>query len=248
VTAVDRRRARLAADHDEEDQRLMSTTGTDNATRVAIVYYSGTGNIHKLATAAAEAAEKAGAETRLRPVPEFVDESLAPEFTQWTQAWSEHAEAIKDMPTARIDDLEWADAILWGSPGRFGLIAAPLKHFIDLAWPLHARRGLLNKVMSSFTSTGSPHGGQESTILSLNNAFYHWGAIIVPPGTADDVQLAPSNGNPYGVSSVSGLQAVPGRLAENVTDDNLAAIAYQARRVVEIATALRQGFAVGVPD
>ncbi|WP_158839421.1 NAD(P)H-dependent oxidoreductase [Saccharothrix deserti] len=225
----------------------MSTAGTDSVAKVAIVYYSGTGNVHKLATAAAEAAEKAGAETRLRRVPEFVDGSLAPVFTEWTQAWSEHAETTKDMPIAGIDDLEWADAVLWGSPGRFGLIAAPLKHFIELAWPLHARRGLVNKVMSSFTSTGSPHGGQESTILSLNNVFYHWGAIIVPPGVADDIQLAPSNGNPYGVSSVSGPKAVPGRLAENVTEDNMAAIEYQTRRMIEIATALRRGSAVGSP-
>jgi NAD(P)H dehydrogenase (quinone) len=225
----------------------MSTARTDRATRVAVVYYSGTGNIHKIATAAAEAAEKLGAETRRRRVPEYVDESLAPAFTEWTQAWSENAETIKDVPAAGIDDLDWADAILWGSPGRFGLIAAPLKHFIDRAWPLHARRGLVNKVMSAFTSTGAPHGGQESTILSLHNVFCHWGAIIVPPGTADDIQLAPSNGNPYGVSSVSGPQAIPGRLAENVTEDNLAAIAYQTRRMIEIATALRLGLAAGSP-
>jgi NAD(P)H dehydrogenase (quinone) len=213
------------------------------STKVAIVYYSGTGNVHKLATAAAEAAEKAGAETRLRRLPEYVNESLFPSNIEWTQAWAEHAETVKGSPTADIDDLEWADVVLWGSPGRFGLIAAPLKHFIDLAWPLHARRGLVNKVMSSFVSTGAPHGGQESTILSLNNVFYHWGAIIVPPGVADDIQLAPSNGNPYGVSSVSGLKALPGRLAQNVTVDNLAAIAYQTQRMIEVATALREGFA-----
>lgn len=219
----------------------------DRATRVAVVYYSGTGNVHRLAVAAAEATEKAGAETRLCRVPEFVDGSLAPEFTQWTEAWSEHAAATADVPTASVDDLDWADAILLGGPGRFGLIPAPLKHFIELAWPLHARRGLVNKVMSTFTSTGSPHGGQESTILALNNVLYHWGVIIVPPGVTDDVLTAPSNGNPYGVSAVSGPQAVPGRLAENVTEDNLAAIAYQARRTAEIATALRLGLAAGTP-
>ena len=216
-------------------------------TRISIIYYSGTGNIHKLATAAAEAAEKAGAQTRLRRVPEYVNESLAPEFTEWTRAWAENAETVKDVPTAEPGDLAWADAVLLGGPGRFGLVAAPLKHFIDLAWPINARHGLVNKVMSSFTSTGAPHGGQESTILSLNNVFYHWGAIIVPPGITDDVQLAPSNGNPYGVSSVSGRQAIPGRLAENVTDDNLAAIAYQTRRMIDIAAALRSGFASASP-
>ena len=224
----------------------MTTPGADGATKAAVIYYSGTGNVHKLATAAAEAAEKAGARTRLRRIPEYVNESLAPEFAEWTEAWAENAEAIKDIPTATVDDLDWAITILLGGPGRFGLIPAPLKHFIDQAWPLNARRGLVDKVMSSFTSTGAPHGGQESTILSLNNVFYHWGGIIVPPGVTDDIVMAPSNGNPYGVSSVSGRKAVPGRLAENVTEDNLAAIAYQTRRVVEIASALRLGFAAGL--
>ncbi|MFF9127943.1 NAD(P)H-dependent oxidoreductase [Streptomyces sp. NPDC014889] len=224
----------------------MTTAGADGVTKVAVIYYSGTGNVHKLAAAAAEAAEKAGAQTRLRRVPEYVNESLWPDFAEWTQAWAENAEAIKDVPTAAVDDLDWADAILMGGPGRHGLIPAPLKHFIDQAWPLNARRGLAGKVMSSFTSTGAPHGGQESTILSLNNVFYHWGGIIVPPGVTDDIMMTPSNGNPYGVSSVSGRQAIPGRLAENVTDDNLAAIAYQTQRVTEIATALRLGSAAGL--
>ncbi|MGW6982614.1 NAD(P)H-dependent oxidoreductase [Streptomyces sp. NPDC054932] len=220
----------------------MSTADTSSSTtKISIVYYSGTGNIHKLAVGAEEAAAKTGAEVRLRRVPEYVEASLAPEFTEWTEAWSENAEAIAHIHTATADDLDWADAILLGGPGRFGMIAAPLKHFIDLAWPLNARGGLSGKVMSSFTSTGAPHGGQEATILSLNTVFYHWGGIIVPPGITDDIMTAPSNGNPYGVSSVSGRQAIPGRLAENVTEDNLAAIAYQTRRMVEVADALRRG-------
>ena len=220
----------------------MPTEDGRRVTRIAVIYYSGTGNVHKLATAAAQAAEKAGAQTRLRRVPEYVDASLAPQFTEWTEAWEEHARAVAHIPLAGVDDLDWADAVLLGGPGRFGLVPAPLKHFIDQAWPLNARRGLVNKVMSSFTSTGAPHGGQEATILSLNNVFYHWGAVIVAPGMTDDIHAAPSNGNPYGVSSVSGRQAVPGRLAENVTDDNLAAIAHQTERVIEVATALRRGF------
>jgi NAD(P)H dehydrogenase (quinone) len=217
-------------------------------TKMSIIYYSGTGNIHRLAVAAAEAAEKAGAETRLRRVPEYVEQSLAPEFEEWTRAWSENTEAIKDVPIAEPADMSWADAVLLGAPGRFGLVAAPLKHFIELAWPVNARGELVNKVMSSFTSTGAAHGGQEGTILSLNNVFYHWGAIIVPPGITDEIQTAPSNGNPYGVSSVSGRRAIPGRLAENVTEDNLAAIASQTRRMIDIATALQRGFAAALPD
>ncbi|MEU5219822.1 NAD(P)H-dependent oxidoreductase [Streptomyces sp. NPDC020807] len=220
----------------------MSTTGASSpTTKISIVYYSGTGNVHTLALAAEEAAAKAGAEVRLRRVPEYVDVSLAPEFTEWTEAWRENAAAIAHVPAATVDDLAWADALLLGGPGRFGMIPAPLKHFIDLAWPLNARGGLAGKVMSSFTSTGAPHGGQEATILSLNTVFYHWGGIIVPPGVTDDIMKTPSNGNPYGVSSVSGRQAVPGRLAENVTDDNRAALAHQTRRMLDVADALRRG-------
>ncbi|HZG06876.1 MAG TPA: NAD(P)H-dependent oxidoreductase [Streptomyces sp.] len=204
-------------------------------TNVAVIYYSSQGNVHKLAVAAAAAAEKAGAEVRLRRTAELTSETIVPGNESWNKAWAEHLEAVKDIPEAALEDLEWADAVLWGTPGRYGLPAASLKQFIDLTLPLHMRRGLVNKVMSSFTSTATLHGGQESTILALNNAFYHWGSIIVPPGVADPIQLAPTNGNPYGVSSVSRNEA------GNVDDDNLAAIEYQARRTVEIATALRRG-------
>ncbi|MCX5197295.1 NAD(P)H-dependent oxidoreductase [Streptomyces sp. NBC_00249] len=206
-------------------------------TKVAVIYYSSQGNVHQLAVAAAAAAEKAGAEVRLRRTAELTTETVVPGNDTWNANWAEHLAAVADVPEATLDDLEWADAVLWGTPGRYGLPAASLKQFIDQTLPLHSKRGLLNKVMSSFTSTATLHGGQESTLLALNNAFYHWGAIIVPPGVADPIQLAPTNGNPYGVSSVSRNEA------GNVTDDNLAAIEYQARRTVEITTALRTGLA-----
>lgn len=203
--------------------------------KFAVIYSSSTGNVHRLAEAASAAAEKAGAEVRLRRVADLTAETIVPGNDAWTTAWSEHVAATAHIAEAGLDDLDWADAVLWGTPGRYGLPSGPLKQFIDTTLPLHSRRGLLNKVMSSFTSTATLHGGQESTLLALNNAFYHWGAIVVPPGVADPIQLAPTNGNPYGVSSVSRNE--PG----NVDDDNLAAIAYQARRMVEITTALRKG-------
>ncbi|ARZ68897.1 NAD(P)H-dependent oxidoreductase [Streptomyces sp. HU2014] len=203
--------------------------------KFAVIYSSSTGNVHRLAEAAAAAAEKAGAEVRLRRVADLTAETIVPGNDAWTAAWTEHVAATGHIAEASLDDLDWADAVLWGTPGRYGLPSGPLKQFIDTTLPLHSRRGLLNKVMSSFTSTATLHGGQESTLLALNNAFYHWGAIVVPPGVADPIQLAPTNGNPYGVSSVSRNE--PG----NVDDDNLAAIGYQARRMVEITTALRRG-------
>ncbi|MET9377047.1 NAD(P)H:quinone oxidoreductase [Streptomyces sp. NPDC002992] len=202
-------------------------------TNVAVIYYSSTGNVHTLANAAAVAAEKAGAEVRLRKVAE-----LAPQQVIDTKAeWAEHVQATRDVEIASLDDLEWADVVLIGTPTRFGLPAAQIKQFIDTTGGLWAQGKLVNKVASAFTSTSTTHGGQESTLLALNNTFYHWGAVIVAPGYADPVQFAAANGNPYGASSVSANEA------NNVAGENLAAIEFQTRRAVEIATALKKGFA-----
>ncbi|WP_171162573.1 NAD(P)H:quinone oxidoreductase [Streptomyces sp. I05A-00742] len=202
-------------------------------TNVAVIYYSSTGNVHRMAEAAAAAAEKAGAEVRLRRAAELAPQSAI----DGNEAWAAHAAATRDVPVATLEDLEWADAVLFGTPTRFGLPAAQLKQFLDTTGGLWFRGKLINKVVSSFTSTNNVHGGQESTILALNNTFYHWGAIIVPPGFADPVQFEKANGNPYGASSVT--DGVPGQ----VHADNLSAVAFQATRVVEIATALRTGLA-----
>ncbi|MFJ9519433.1 NAD(P)H:quinone oxidoreductase [Kitasatospora sp. NPDC101801] len=202
-------------------------------TNVAIIYYSSTGHVYKLAEEAAAAAEKAGAEVRLRKVAELAPVSVVAA----KQEWAEHVEATKDVVEVVLDDLEWADVVLFGTPTRFGLPAAQLKQFIDTTGGLWFQGKLVNKVVSSFTSTSTLHGGQESTLLALNNTFYHWGAIIVAPGYSDGIQFAPSNGNPYGTSHVSNNLVGP------PNDENLDAIAYQTRRAVQIATALKVGLA-----
>lgn len=201
-------------------------------TNVAVIYYSSTGNVHQLAESAAKSAEKAGAEVRLRKVAELAPESAIASNGDWAS----HVAATADVAEATLADLEWADAVLFGTPTRFGLPAAQLKQFLDQTGGLWFQGKLVNKVVSSFTSTSTTHGGQESTILALNNTFYHWGAIIVPTGFADPVQFEAVNGNPYGTSSISGNQAA------NVDPGNLSAIEYQARRVTEITTALKRGF------
>ncbi|WP_149184549.1 NAD(P)H:quinone oxidoreductase [Streptomyces sp. TRM49041] len=201
-------------------------------TNVAVIYYSSTGNVHKMATAAAASAEKAGAdEVRLLKVAELAPASVV----AGNDAWAAHAEETKDIPEATLADLEWADVVLFGTPTRYGLPAAQLKQFIDTTGGLWFQGKLVNKVVSSFVSTSTAHGGQESTVLALNNTFYHWGAIIVPPGFADAVQFDPANGNPYGASSVSGNNPA------NVAEENLASVEFQARRAVEIAAALKRG-------
>lgn len=195
----------------------------------AVIYYSSTGSVHAMAQAAGKAAEAAGSNVRVRKVHE-----LAPAEAIATNAgWAEHARQTQDLPEAGLDDLEWADVIIFGTPTRFGLPTAQLKQFIDSAGPLWGAGKLINKVATSFTSAATAHGGQEMTITALNNVFYHWGAIIVAPGYADPVQF--QSGNPYGASHVSGNGTVP------PGDVELASVAFQATRAVQIATALKAG-------
>ncbi|GAB3882105.1 hypothetical protein GCM10027612_12170 [Microbispora bryophytorum subsp. camponoti] len=146
---------------------------------VAIVYYSATGTVHALAQAAAEGAEKAGAHVRLRKVAE----TAPPEVVGTRPEWVAHLQDTADVAEAVLDDLVWADAVLFGAPTRFGNPAGQLRAFIDTTGPLWYQGKLADKVYSAFTASNTAHGGQESTLLALGNTFYHWGGIIVPPAT-----------------------------------------------------------------
>jgi len=197
--------------------------------KAAIIYYSSTGTVHALATAAAEGAEKAGATVRLRKVAELAP----PAAIHANPAWAQHLQDTADVPPAALDDLDWADVVLFGTPTRFGNPASQLRAFIDTTGPLWQQGRLAGKVYSAFTASTTAHGGQESTLLALGNTFYHWGGIIVPPGYTDPVQF--QTGNPYGTSHVSG---------DGPPDDVvLEAARYQARRAVDIAAALKAGAA-----
>ena len=196
---------------------------------VSVIYYSATGTVFELAKAAATAAEKAGAEVRLRKVPELASaEAIAA-----NAGWSAHAEVTQHVKEATHDDLAWADVVLLGAPTRYGLPASQMKQFIDTTGPLWAAGRLQDKVASSFTATSTLHGGQESTILAINNTFYHWGCVIVPPGYTDPIQF--QTGNPYGTSFVAPTaDDQPG-------EAELAAMEYQTRRAVQFATLLKRG-------
>jgi NAD(P)H dehydrogenase (quinone) len=199
--------------------------------KVAVIYYSATGGVYAMAEAAAKAAETAGAQVRLRKVHE-----LAPaEAIASNEGWGAHAAATQNIEEATLADLEWADVLIFGTPTRFGLPSAQIKQFMDSTGSLWAEGKLINKVATSFTSTATAHGGQESTILAMNNAFYHWGAVIVAPGYADPIQFAA--GNPYGASHISNNGTLP------PGDTELAAVAFQATRAVTIAGALKTGLA-----
>ena len=205
--------------------------------RVAVIYYSATGNVHGLARAVAEGAEGAGAEVRLRHVEELASELMISQ----NQYWGRHRSQVADAPVASLDDLDWADGIAFGSPTRFGNVAAQLKQFIDQAGALWQRGALVDKVATAFTSSQNPHGGQESTILALNNTFYHWGSILLPLGyTVTDVFHG--GGNPYGASYTSGT-----RVGEPDPDTRAAAMA-QGSRLARVARVIASAQLEGILD
>lgn len=180
--------------------------------QVAIIFHSSTGNVAALAATAKDHLEALGHSVSMDMLPELDD-----------------LEATRQTHAQALDHLASAEAVLWGTPGRYGSMSGPLKHFIDQTLPLHQQGALANKFMTTFVSTAFNHGGQESTILAFNNIFYHWGAIIVPAGVAGETQQKPLNGNPYGVSSVSGAQQA------SVPEENHEAMRYLAERLVSIA-------------
>ena len=207
------------------------------ATKIAVVYYIATGNVHGLAQAVAAGAEEAGAEVRLRHVEELASELLISQ----NQYWGRHRSDVAEAPVASLDDLEWADGVAFGSPTRFGNIAAQLKQFIDQAGALWQAGKLADKVATSFTASQTAHGGQETTILALHNTLYHWGMLILPLGyTVHEVFAA--GGNPYGSSFVSG-HTVTG------PDDGALAVArYQGRRLARFAAVIAEGRRNGAFD
>lgn len=193
--------------------------------RVAVIYYSATGNVHDLALGIAEGAETEGAEVRLRRVAE-----LAPDTAiDANPAWRAHADATAHIEVATHADLEWADAYAFGTPTRFGNVSSQLKQFLDTAGPLWAAGVLADKAATAFTSAVNTHGGNEMTVLALYTTMHHWGAITVPPGYTSPA-IGAAGGNPYGTSHPSG-GGRPGV-------ETLAAARYQGQRLARVAQAL----------
>ncbi|MDP9869935.1 MULTISPECIES: NAD(P)H:quinone oxidoreductase [Streptosporangium] len=195
--------------------------------KVAVIYYSATGSVHALAQAVAEGAASAGAEVRLRRVAELASDSAIAQNPQWRR----HVDATTSITQASVEDLAWADAFAFGTPTRFGAPAAQLKQFIDQAGGLWQEGGLADKPVTAFTSAFNRHGGSEATILSLGNVFYHWGALIVPPGFTDPAVYA-AGGNPYGTSFVTGPTG------DGPDAAALEAARYQGRRLARITIRL----------
>lgn len=200
----------------------------NNDVKLSVIYYSSTGTIHAMAERLAEAGQKAGADVRLRQVPELAP----PEAIASNAAWSQHFDRTKDEPKATADDIVWADAVIFGSPTRYGNIASQLKQFLDTLGPQWMQGLLSDKVYAGITASQTAHGGQETTLLALYNTMYHFGGIIVPPGYTDPLKFV--DGNPYGVSHVTGADN-----SDPLTEAQYAALDHLVERVIRIAGACR---------
>ena len=195
--------------------------------KVAVVYYSATGTLQAMAERVAEASRDAGAQVRLRQVPELAP----PAAVNANERWRHHVEQTMGEPAATADDVIWADVVLFGTPTRYGNVSSQLKQFLDALGPQWAQGLLADKVYAGFTASQTMHGGQETTLLALYNTICHFGGIIVPPGYTDPLKY--SDGNPYGVSHVTG----PSNDAP-LTEVEYAALDHLATRAVGVAARL----------
>jgi NAD(P)H dehydrogenase (quinone) len=204
------------------------SSGSSAPVRVLIAFHSRNGSTEALAKAIAEGAEAEGAEVRLRRAREVVSREIMAQAPGWAEA-ADAMNARYEAPTPA--DVEWADAIAFGSPTRFGMVSSELKAFIDSLGGLWFQGKLAGKVGAGFTSTSTAHGGNETTIAGLFLPMAHFGMIIAPIGYTDPATFA--GGTPYGPSSVSGQNNAP------PIDVELAVARAQGKRLAQIAGKVR---------
>ena len=200
------------------------------ATNVQVIFYSMYGHVHQMAEAvSAGAREVPGVEVELYQVPELVPA----EILEKSGAIKTRA-AFEYVPIAKVEHLADADAIIFGTPTRFGNMCSQMRNFLDQCGGLWARGQLEDKIGSVFASTGSQHGGQETTITSFFVTLFHLGMIVV--GTPySETRLTNmseiTGGTPYGATTLSGAD---GR-SRPVSENELAIARFQGRHVAEIA-------------
>ncbi len=204
-------------------------------TTVKIVFYSMYGHVYQMAEAVAKGARHVvDTEVMLYRVAELVpDEALEKSGAKKAQL------AFAHIPVIKPEDLKTADAIIFGTPTRFGNMCAQMRNFLDQTGGLWAKNALVNKVGSVFTSTGTQHGGQETTITSFHTTLFHLGFIVVGVPYAethltnmDEI----TGGTPYGASTLAG-----GDGKRQPSANELAIAEYQGKHVAEIAGALKRG-------
>ena len=198
--------------------------------RILIVYYSMYGHVHRLAEAVAEGAKEIeGAGVEMRRVPETLSTEILVKMGAL-----EAQKSFAHVPICAVDELASADAIIFGTPTRFGNMCGQMRQFLDATGQLWAKGKLVGKVGSVFTSSATQHGGQESTILSFHITLLHHGMIVVglPYTFQGQMRIDEiTGGSPYGVSTIAGGQG------ERMPSENeLAGARFQGKHVAMIAS------------
>ena len=199
--------------------------------RILVLYYSSYGHVETMARAVAEgAAEVDGAKVEVKRVGELVPEDVARGAGMKLE---------QEAPLAEPGELGDYDAIIVGSPTRFGNMAAQMRNFWDQTGQLWAKGALIGKVGSAFTSTASQHGGQETTLTSIHTTLLHHGMLIVGlpyswPGNSQMDEI--SGGTPYGATTLAGADG-----SRQPSDNELEGARFQGRHIAEIAARLQRG-------
>lgn len=196
-------------------------------TKVLVLYYSSYGHIERMAEAVAEGVREGGAQVDIKRVPELVPPEVAEKSG---------FELNQSAPIATVDELASYDAIIIGTPTRFGNMASQMKNFLDQTGGLWFQGKLIGKVGSVFTSTATQHGGQETTITSTHTVLLHHGMVIVGlpyafQGLTNMAEI--TGGTPYGASTLAGADG--SRLP---SENELAGARYQGKHVAQIAAKL----------
>ncbi len=200
-------------------------------TKVLVVYYSMYGHIETMAKAVAEGAGKVeGTEVTLKRVPELMTKE---------QAENAGAKLDQDAPLASPQELADYDAIIFGTPTRYGNMCAQMRQFLDQTGGLWAKGKLIGKVGSVFTSTGSQHGGQETTLTSFHTNLFHFGMVVVgvPYSVPELTNMDEiTGGTPYGASTLAGADG-----SRQPTENEVKIARFQGEHVAKVARKLQRG-------
>jgi NAD(P)H dehydrogenase (quinone) len=200
--------------------------------KVLVVFYSTYGHVYKMADAmVAGAGEVAGAEVEIRRVPETLSQEVLEKMGA-----VDAQKAFSQIPVCTVDELARADAIIFGTPTRFGNMCGQMRQFLDSTGQLWANGSLVGKVGSVFASTATQHGGQESTILTFHVTLLHHGFIVVglPYAFQGQMRLDEiTGGSPYGASTIAG-----GDGSRMPSENELEAARFQGKHVAGIASKL----------
>jgi NAD(P)H dehydrogenase (quinone) len=200
--------------------------------KVQVIFYSMYGHVYKMAQAVAEGVKQVpGAEVSISQVAELVPEDVLEKYGAKAARAS-----FASVPIATVDQLPEAHAIIFGTPTRFGNMAAQMRNFLDQTGPLWMKGSLIGKVGSVFASTASQHGGQETTLTSFHSTLLHQGMIVVgvPYSESGLVHMENiSGGTPYGATTIAGADG-----SRHPSENELKIARYQGKHVTEIATKL----------